>query len=73
MKFLLLLLLWCVLFVLSWPIAVLAVILFPIVWLICLPLRLLGITVYAVFAFVKTLLLLPARLLGYRPGKAQAS
>jgi hypothetical protein len=73
MKFLLLLLLWCVLFVLSWPIAILAVVLFPLVWLICLPLRLVGFTVHAVFAFVKALLFLPARLLGYRPGKAQAS
>jgi hypothetical protein len=73
MKFLLLLLLWCVLFVLSWPIAILALVLFPLVWLICLPLRLVGFTVHAVFAFVKTLLFLPARLLGYRPGKAQAS
>ena len=70
MKFLLLLLLWCVLFVLSWPIAVLALVLFPFVWLICLPLRLLGITVHAVVAFIKALLFLPARILGYRPKKA---
>ncbi|MBM3832518.1 MAG: ABC transporter ATP-binding protein [Verrucomicrobia bacterium] len=69
MKFLFLFFLWCVLFVLSWPIALLALIIFPLVWLICLPFRLVGITVHAVFAFVKALLLLPARLLGYRPCK----
>jgi hypothetical protein len=60
---------WCILFVLCWPLAVLALFLLPIVWLVSLPLRLVGITIGAVFAFVQTLLLLPARLLGYRrPG-----
>ena len=66
MKALILFVAWCVLFVLCWPIALLALVLFPIVWLISLPLRLIGITVEAVFAFIRTLLLLPARLLGWR-------
>ncbi|MEW6157684.1 MAG: hypothetical protein AB1813_09640 [Verrucomicrobiota bacterium] len=67
MKVLLIFLIWCVLFVLSWPIAVLALILFPIVWLLCLPLRLLGIAVQGVFALIKSVVLLPARILGWRP------
>jgi hypothetical protein len=66
MKALILFVAWCVLFVLSWPIAVLALILFPLVWLLSLPLRLVGITVEAVFALIRTLLFLPARLLGWR-------
>jgi uncharacterized membrane protein YgaE (UPF0421/DUF939 family) len=63
-------LIWCVLFVLSWPVAILALILFPLVWLICLPLRLIGIAVGSVFALLKALLFLPARLLERRPAKA---
>jgi len=70
MKFLIVFLLWCGLFILSWPVAVLAVLVFPFVWIICLPLRLLGITVGAVFSFLKALLYLPARILGWRPQKA---
>ncbi len=66
MKTLILFVGWCILFVLSWPIALLALILFPVVWLLSLPLRLIGITVEAVFAFVRALLLLPARLLAWR-------
>ena len=57
---------WCILFVLCWPLALLAVVLFPLVWLLSLPLRLVGITFEAVFAFVRALLFLPARLLGWR-------
>ena len=57
---------WCILFLLCWPVAVLALILFPVVWLVTLPLRLVGITVEAVFALMRTLLFLPARLLGWR-------
>ena len=57
---------WCLLFVLCWPVAVLAVILFPLVWLLSLPLRLVGITIEAVFALLRSLLFLPARLLGWR-------
>jgi hypothetical protein len=67
MKTLILFVGWCVLFVLCWPIALLALILLPIVWLVSLPLRLIGITLDAVFALIKALLFLPARLLGSRP------
>ena len=66
MKALILFTLWCILFVLCWPLALLALILFPIVWLLSLPLRLLGITVHAGFALIRAVLLLPARLLGWR-------
>jgi hypothetical protein len=57
---------WCILFVLCWPVAVLALILLPVVWLISLPLRLIGITIEAAFALIRALLFLPARLLGLR-------
>jgi hypothetical protein len=66
MKALILFVGWCILFVLSWPIALLALVLFPFVWLLSLPLRLIGITVEAVFTLIRALLLLPARLLGWR-------
>ena len=66
MKALLLFVAWCILFVLCWPLALLALILFPFVWLVSLPLRLVGLTVGAVFAFLKALLFLPARMLGSR-------
>lgn len=71
MKALILFVGWCILFVLSWPLAILALLLFPFVWLISLPLRLVGITVGALFAFVKALLFLPARILGGRPAGAR--
>lgn len=66
MKSLILFIGWCILFVLCWPVAFLALILFPIVWLVSLPLRLIGISLEAVFALVRALLFLPARLLGWR-------
>jgi hypothetical protein len=57
---------WCILLVLSWPVALLALILFPLVWLLTLPFRLVGITFEALFALVRALLLLPARLFGWK-------
>ena len=66
MKVLALFVVWCILFVLSWPVALFALLLAPLVWLISLPLRLIGISVGAVFALLKSILYLPARLLGYR-------
>ena len=66
MKALILFVGWCILFVLCWPVALLALILFHVVWLLSLPLRLVGITLDAVFALVRALLFLPARLLGWR-------
>jgi hypothetical protein len=61
------LLLWCVVLVLCWPLALLALVLWPLVWLLSLPLRLVGIAVEAVFATLRAVLSLPARLLGARP------
>jgi hypothetical protein len=66
MKVLILFVGWCILLVLSWPLALLALVLFPIVWLAALPFRLLGLTFEALFAFVRAVLFLPARLLGWR-------
>ncbi len=57
---------WCLLFVLCWPLAVLALLLAPLVWLLSLPFRLLGIGFEAVFALLRAVLMLPARLLGHR-------
>jgi hypothetical protein len=54
---------WLVLLVFCWPLAILALVLYPIVWLLVLPFRLVGITVDAVFELLKALLFLPARLL----------
>jgi hypothetical protein len=56
--------LWCLLLVVCWPLALLALLLAPLVWLIALPFRLLGVCVHATFALIKALLFLPARLLG---------
>jgi hypothetical protein len=55
--------LWCILFFLCWPLALLAVVLFPIVWLITLPFRIVGIAVHGVFALLAALFFLPARIL----------
>jgi len=66
MKVLILFVGWCILFVLCWPIALLALILFPIVWLVSLPLRLIGFTLEALLALIRAVLFLPARLLGWR-------
>ncbi len=59
-------LLLCLLFVLSWPVALIALLLYPLFWLLCLPFRLLGLAVEGVVMFLGALVLLPARLLGYR-------
>ena len=61
------LLLWLVLFILCWPLAILALLLWPIVWLISIPFRLLGIAVGGVFELLRAIVYLPARLLGGRP------
>ena len=59
-------LLWLLLFVLCWPIALLALVLYPLVWLLLLPFRLVGIAVEGAFRFLRARLFLPARLLGAR-------
>jgi hypothetical protein len=55
---------WCLLWLLCWPLAVLALVLWPVVWLLSLPFRLIGLTLDAVFALLRAVLFLPARLLG---------
>ena len=59
-------LLWLLLLVLCWPLALAALLLYPIVWLLLLPFRLVGLTVEGVFALLRALILLPARVLGGR-------
>lgn len=66
MKVLILFVGWCILFVISWPIALAALVLFPLIWLLSIPLRLIGITLGAAFALIRAVLYLPARLLGWR-------
>jgi hypothetical protein len=56
-------LLWCILFLMCWPIAILALVLYPLVWLILLPFRIVGIAVGGVLAFLSALFMLPVRLL----------
>jgi len=55
--------LWCILFVLCWPIALLALVIYPVVWLLTLPLRIFGIAVHGVVSLISALFLLPVRLL----------
>ena len=61
------LLLWLVLFVLCWPVALIALLLWPLVWLISLPLRLVGIAFEGIFELLRAVVMLPARLLGAKP------
>jgi len=56
-------LLWCILFVICWPLALLALVMYPIVWLLLLPFRIVGIAVHGVLELVKAVILFPARLL----------
>ena len=58
---------WCVLFMLCWPLALAVLVLWPLLWLLSLPFRLIGITFDALFALLRAILFLPARLLGARP------
>jgi len=57
------LVLWCFLFIFCWPLALLALIAYPFIWLITLPLRIAGIAVHGVFALLTAIFLLPVRLL----------
>ena len=56
-------LLWCILLFLCWPLAILALVLYPVVWLLLLPFRLVGIAVEGVFELLRALITLPARIL----------
>jgi hypothetical protein len=62
-------LLWLLLLFLCWPIALLALVLYPLVWLVLLPFRLLGVGVEAVFELLRAIVMLPARILGASPGR----
>lgn len=55
--------LWCILLVVCWPVALLALVLYPIIWLLLLPFRILGIAVEGVFSLLRAILFLPARVL----------
>ena len=59
-------LLWLLLFVVCWPLALLALVLYPLLWIISLPFRLVGIAVEGVFELLRSIVLLPSRLLGSR-------
>ena len=62
-------LLWLVVLLLCWPLALLALILYPLVWLILLPFRLIGIGVEAVFELLRAIVMLPARVLRSNPSR----
>lgn len=66
MKVLLAIVGWCLLLVLCWPLAVLAIVLWPLLLLLSLPFRVVAITFDAMFALLRAVLYLPARLFGYR-------
>jgi hypothetical protein len=59
---------WCILLVLCWPVAILAIILYPLVWLCLLPFRLIGVAVEGILEFLRAVILLPARLLNRASG-----
>jgi hypothetical protein len=71
MKTIFLLVGWCLLLVLCWPVAILAIVLWPLVWLLSLPFRAVAISLDAVFALLRAILFLPARILGYRDSSAR--
>jgi len=66
-------LLWCLLFVICWPLALLALIAYPFVWLILLPFRILGVAVHGALALVRAVVMLPARLESARGDNAAAA
>ena len=66
MSFVLVVIAWCLLFVIAWPVALLAIVVLPLLWLLSIPFRVLGVLVSAMLAFIKAVLFLPARVLGYR-------
>lgn len=64
------LLLWVILLVVCWPLAIAVAVLYPVAWLLSLPFRLVGIAFDGVFALLRGIVMLPARLLGVRPRSA---
>ena len=73
MKTMLLILGWCFLLVLCWPVAILAFVLWPVVWLLSLPFRAVALSFDALFALLRAILFLPARILGYRDSPTRPS
>ena len=66
MRFLTLTVLWCLLLVVAWPLALLLLVFMPILWLLSIPFRIFGALLDALIAFIRALFFLPARLLGHR-------
>ncbi|MFL6547447.1 MAG: hypothetical protein ACJ8OJ_02065 [Povalibacter sp.] len=66
MRFLILTVLWCLLLVVAWPLALVLLVFMPILWLLSIPFRIVGALLDGVIAFVRALFFLPARLLGHR-------
>jgi hypothetical protein len=66
MKLLVILLLWALLLAIAWPLALLILVLWPLLWLLSIPFRIIGALMEALLAFVRSILFLPVRLLGYR-------
>lgn len=66
MRFLMLVVLWCLLLAVAWPLALVVLLFLPLLWLLSIPFRILGVVLDAAIAFVRALLFLPARLLGHR-------
>jgi hypothetical protein len=60
------LILWCFLFVICWPLALVMIVLFPLIWLILLPFRIVGFTIEALFKVISTILTLPFRIIGIK-------
>lgn len=60
---------WCILLVLCWPIAILALVLYPLVWIVLIPFRILGIAVDGALGIVRGVVMLPARVLRGRPAR----
>lgn len=67
MRFLCVLLLWAIVLVLCWPVALVLLVLWPFLWLLSIPFRMVGALMDAIIALIKSILMLPARLLGHRP------
>jgi hypothetical protein len=66
MYFTLVVIAWCLLFAVAWPLALVVLLLLPVLWLLALPFRLVGVVIESALALVKALLFLPARILGHR-------
>lgn len=72
MRALMVLLLWAILLVLCWPVALVLLVLWPILWLLSIPFRIIGALMEGILALIKSIFLLPARILGYRPPTGSA-